>query len=52
MKSISFSHRFGNQKGRIIDNEFPLSARIALSYLFIDLKEKRYLESEKQVLLE
>ncbi len=52
MGAIPFSQRFGNSKEKYIGDDFPQKAKIALCYIFEDLKEKFYLANEKQVILE
>lgn len=43
MTDYSISQRLGRDPGKIIDNDFPSTARTALSYLLADLREKGYL---------
>lgn len=43
MASIPFKQRFGFQETRLIDSDFPESARVALAYLLQNLKEQNAL---------
>lgn len=49
---MPFPKRFVFQDEKLIDNDFPQKARIALGYVFSDLKLKWYLVNENQVFLE
>ena len=40
MASIPFKQRFGLQEPKLIDNDFPGSARVALAYLIQNLKDQ------------
>ncbi len=52
MIDYSITSRLGKTPGKIIDNDFPSTARTALSYLLADLHEKRYLVDLSVILRE
>ena len=43
MASIPFKQRFGLQETKLIDSDFPESARVALAYLIQNLKDQNAL---------
>jgi hypothetical protein len=52
MTDYSISSRLGRTPGKIIDNDFPSTARTALNYLLADLQEKGYLVNTGVILRE
>jgi hypothetical protein len=52
MNKIPFSKKFSKNNEKLIDDDFPESARIALSYIFADLNKKQFLENEESIYLE
>ena len=48
----SLSARLGVPVSKLVSNDFPERARIAVAYLFADLSEKRYLSKDDEIVLE
>lgn len=51
-QASNFKQRMGIDQGKPIENDFPKSARTALTYLLVDLDDKGYLIDKKRVLRE
>lgn len=49
MSEIPFSQRFGLEQSKPMEDDFPQSARIALSHLVDDLRDRNYLSIDEHV---
>jgi hypothetical protein len=49
MENVPFKQRLGTGPEKVIENDFPIDARIALAYILVDLDSKSYLRDRDSI---